>query len=73
MSKMTLGKAKQAKGLYYLEPYEGFKPCRGLTGRYYYHTALDSEDDEHMMVEVKIGWFKKKWVYLHNLKEVYDN
>ena len=67
---MTLQEAMNAKHLIYLEPYCGFKPCRGLTGRYYYDTATDSEKEQDIKVEVRIGWFTKKWIHLMMLKEI---
>lgn len=67
---MTLDEALKAKRLLRLEPFVGWKPCGKLTGRYFYDSALDNENEKDIKVEVRKGWFMKEWVHLINLKEV---
>lgn len=71
---MTLQEALKAKRLLYLEPFCGFKPCRGLTGLYYYDTATESEKEQDIKVQIKTGLFPwdRKWVHLMMLKEIKD-
>ena len=67
---MTLDDALKAKQLLKLEPYVGWKPCGKLTGKYFYDTLTNKEDDDHMKVQVRKGWFGTEWVPLIHLKEI---
>ncbi len=67
---MTLDEALKAKHLMKLSPFQGWRPCGNLTGRYFYDTATGEPKDEYLKVEVCTGMFSKEWVYLTNLQEI---
>lgn len=69
---MTLQEALNAKRLMHLVPFEGYKPCRGCTGLFYYDTVMDDERDKDAVVQIKTGIFPwdREWVPLSLLKEV---
>lgn len=69
---MKLAEAMAARRLLVLEPFVGWYQCRGLTGLYYYDTVFDREDEKDIKVQVRLGWFKRKWVPLSCLKEIKD-
>lgn len=71
---MTLEEALNAPrgSLLLLKPFEGFKPCGKLTGRYYYDTLLEKEDESDIKVEVRTWFFVKEWVHLCHLKRIKD-
>lgn len=69
---MTLDNALQYDEFYMLVPFHGYKKVGRLTGKYYYHNISEREDFENIYVEVKLGWFRKKYVALDLLKPIKD-
>jgi hypothetical protein len=65
---MTLDEAMQYDEFYALIPFQGYKKVGKLTGKYYYQSIPEKES--FLQVEVKTGWFTKRYFALDLLKPI---